>query len=112
MRTVAYRLFWVVAWLAPVFVIIWGLEFAGLPVLSGWFKPNSLDSRIDFFKKNRDVFDSYIARLERGEVKNGKHGYAIAQLLIDNDVKEVVRDGDCVEITFWFMCTDAVPLYI
>ena len=112
MRTVAYRLFWVAAWLAPAFVVLWGLQFTCLPILSGWSKPNSLESRIAFFKKNREVFDSYIARLERGEVKSGNYGYAIPQLLIDNDVKEVVRRGDCVQITFWFMCTDAVPFYI
>jgi hypothetical protein len=75
-------------------------------------KPNSLESRVAFFNKHRPVFDSYIERLERGDVQSDNFSYALPQLFIDNNVKQVVRRGDCVEIIFWFMCTDAVPLYI
>ena len=75
-------------------------------------KPNSLETRITFFNKHRAVFDSYVEQLERGEVKSDNFSYALPQLLIDNGAKQVVRDGDCIEIIFWFMCTDAVPLYI
>lgn len=75
-------------------------------------KPNSLESRVAFFKENREVFDSYVPRLERGEVKSSKGGYALPQLFIDNDIKEAARGDGCIEITFWFMPTDAVPLFI
>jgi hypothetical protein len=99
-------------------IVLLGLSFCllaalvCLPAVGCSSKPNSLETRIAFFRKHREVFDSYIGRLERGEVHRDDFGYALPQLLIENDVKKVVRRGDCVEIIFWFMCTDPVPLYI
>jgi hypothetical protein len=82
------------------------------PLFLGPSKSSSLETRIAFFNKHREVFDSYVKRLERGEVKSNDFSYALPQLFIDNGVKQVVRHGDCIEIIFWFMCTDEVPLFI
>ncbi|MBX7104034.1 MAG: hypothetical protein K1X57_08125 [Gemmataceae bacterium] len=88
------------------------VALASLQVMGCSSKPNSLETRIAFFNKHRPVFDSYVERLERGEVRHDEQRCFLPQLFIDNDVKEVIRRADCVEIYFWFMPTDAVPLYI
>jgi hypothetical protein len=79
---------------------------------TGCSKPNSMESRIAFFRKHRKTFDAYVARTQRDEVKHDERGYAMPQLFIDSDIKQVRRRGECVEIIFSFMPTDAVPLYI
>jgi hypothetical protein len=83
-----------------------------LPAVGCPSKSNSLETRVALFYKHREMFDSYIDRLERDELQRNDFSYALPRFFIDNGIKQVARQGDCVLITFWFMCTDPVPLYI
>jgi hypothetical protein len=63
-------------------------------------------------KRNRATIDAYIERLYAGKVSRDHRSYAIPQCLIDQDARYVYQKGDCIVISFAFICVDAVPVLI
>jgi hypothetical protein len=74
--------------------------------------PKSHEERIDFFQKHRAVFDSYVSKFEKDEVDESTNGYKLPIVFVENGIKEAKKTSNCIEITFWFMPTDSVPLII
>lgn len=81
-------------------------------------KPNSQASRIAFFKRYQNEFNAYVQGLYERDESRPKSGGRIGisrslpKFMLDNDVKESAWNGDCVEIIFWFMAIESVPVLI
>jgi hypothetical protein len=68
-------------------------------------------------KRNQTAFNAYVQRVIDGKVIRTGAGttnpsYGMPQFMLNNDVKQVEKQGDCIIITFWFMPTDCVPQFI
>jgi hypothetical protein len=98
-----FRYWWVILAALPIVLIV-----AGVRWIESW-PPNSLETRVAFFRRHQTEFGAYVERIRDGKVASGASGYALPQFMIDNDVKQANQENGCVVITFWFMPTDAVP---
>ena len=96
-------------WTLLALAVILAYSLAGSVSVESYWRPNSLETRIAFFKQNRVGFEAYVTRILDRKVTSVNAEHAVPQFMIDNDVKQVVRRDGFIEITFWFMPTDAVP---
>jgi hypothetical protein len=96
-------------WTLLALAVILAYCLAGSVWVGSHWRPNSLETRIAFFKQNRAGFDAYVTRILDGKVTSVNAEYAVPQFMIDNNVKQVIQRDGVIEITFWFMPTDAVP---